>query len=492
MQGLDPAASQALQSQKQIWTQAQLKQAHDIANALSQNALSQHPIYSPWEGASRLANALASNIVQGRQAQAEHDIANYGAEHAAGAFGGAGGDYTQPNTAGPTTSGAVDPNEAAAIAHMESNGNYGEIGPRVAATSSHPEGYALGKYQVMNYDLQDRLKAAGLPAMSEQDFLANHDAQEAQFQHEFGNLRQNHSFADAASMWHSGVPLSQATAQNRTDGYMHTSDYVAKAQKFLSNLNPVSPAGAAELTPQALAAAGAARAPTFASRFGDQPQTFDQQGRPLPQGAPPATFGQRFNANQVQGVPTPMPRPGFPNPSAAALAPPAPAIPQVSVTPRSPATGQPMQGAMTPEERAHIFALMREPSTSERGWKLFDEYIAPGERTAITGYKYMGTPGGGFRPLPEPGTPTEMPGGQQVGRVGVHLFPRGSRIGTPYGVETGGPTGIHQGQGQGLPGGWFAPNTGPVNSGGFPVDENGEVDQLRLQAWQRQGWRPGQ
>src|ERR1700746_652382 len=75
--GLDPGPQQAQQRQQQLWTQNQLQQAHTLAKALQDAALNSHPIYSPWGGASRLADALAGNVVQGAQANAEREQTGY-------------------------------------------------------------------------------------------------------------------------------------------------------------------------------------------------------------------------------------------------------------------------------------------------------------------------------------------------------------------------------------------------------------------------------
>jgi hypothetical protein len=477
---LNPAQSQQNQRQQQLWTQNQVQQAHALAQALQSNALSDHPIYSPWAGAARLADALAGNIVQGRQAGAENAITQYSAQEHQGAFGGQGGDPTVPQTSpeGQPQAG-VDPNEAKAIAHLESGGNYGEIGPQVAATKSHPAGYALGKYQVMNYDLANRLAAAGLPPMNEAEFLRNPDAQEKQFAHEFGGLRQNHSFEDAASMWHSGVPLSTATAEHRTDGYMHTSDYVAKAKHFLQNLNPISPAGAAEAPP------------------------ISPSGEPPPSQMVAGGFGQpQYLGNpNGPGVPTPMPRPAGMGPGGVppTIAPPTPApapapaapagIPHVGVTPsgvapqpqQPPATGQPIPGTMSPAERQHIFNLMSHPATHEQGMALFNEFIKPKTEDMTTGYRYSGTPSAGYRPSQVPTTPVEQPGGQHLWGIGVPLLPPGSRGGSPYGANVSPRGQAPQETGHGR-----------VNAKGYPVSEDGSIDQERLHAWLTQGWRPPQ
>src|SRR5215469_4088507 len=433
---LNPGPQQAAQRQGQIWTEDQVKQAHALAEALQKNALDTHPIYSPWEGAARMADALAGNIVQGRQAEAQREQTGYTEQQLAKTLGIPipGQPSTslpsapEPQNAAPGAMGAVDPNEAAAIAHMESKGNYGEIGPHVAATNSHPAGYALGKYQVMNYDLQDRLKSAGLPPMSEQDFLRNSQAQETQFQHEFGDLRKTHSFEDAASMWHSGVPLQQATAQHRTDGYMHTKDYVAQANHFLHNLNPVSTAQAAE-------APEMSPSERVDSAFG-------------------GNGGYLGNPNGPQ-TPVPMPRPEgmgpgapgggprMPAPAPAPTPPPAgttaPERPHIGVTPRPAGTGQPIPGTMSLQQQHAILNLIGQPATHQLGLALAQKYLMPEQVQAPTGYTYMGTPGAGFTPSQMPGLPQEAP--STTAPFGAHapsLLPgsRGLEVTVP---SVGGP-----------------------------------------------------
>ena len=139
-----------------------------------------------------------------------------------------------------------------------------------------------------------------------------------------------------------------------------------------------------------------------------------------------------------------------------------------------------MPGAMTPAEREHIFNLIRTPATQELGMQLLDRYVLPQQHTAITGHQYFGTPGGGQRPLPEPGTPTEQPGSQHVFGLGVPALPPGSLRGTPFGVDLGGDGGNRT-----------TPQSGEVNSKGYPVHKDGSIDQERLDDWLKQGWRPG-
>jgi hypothetical protein len=92
-----------------------------------------------------------------------------------------------------------------AISAIESGGNYRALGP---VTTSGDRAY--GKYQVMG---------ANIPAWTEQyygtrltpaQFLMNEDAQEKVFEGRFGGYMSQYGPDNAASMWFSGRPLSQA------------------------------------------------------------------------------------------------------------------------------------------------------------------------------------------------------------------------------------------------------------------------------------------
>src|SRR5258708_1530167 len=97
-----------------------------------------------------------------------------------------------------------------AIGTFESGGNYKSVGPETKL------GRALGKYQVMEKELPTQLKQAGLPPMTPREFLNDPEAQDKVFETVFGGLMQKHgNFNDAASVWFSGLPVSQAG--NRKD-----------------------------------------------------------------------------------------------------------------------------------------------------------------------------------------------------------------------------------------------------------------------------------
>lgn len=131
--------------------------------------------------------------------------------------------------------GQVDIKQAGeAIGRIESGGNYSTIGVQTA------HGQALGKYQVMEEFLPDFLAKAGLPAMSRDDFLRNHAAQDQVFAANFsGYMKQTGSFNDAASMWLTGKPLAQAGSAKDALG-TNAQAYVGRANAALAQGAPLA------------------------------------------------------------------------------------------------------------------------------------------------------------------------------------------------------------------------------------------------------------
>jgi hypothetical protein len=121
-----------------------------------------------------------------------------------------------------------------AIGEIESSGNYSAIGVQTA------HGKALGKYQVMEEFLPDFLKKAGLPAMSADEFLKNHSAQDAVFSANFGAyMKQTGSANDAASMWLTGKPMSAAGDAKDAHG-TNAQMYVRRFNAALAKGAPLS------------------------------------------------------------------------------------------------------------------------------------------------------------------------------------------------------------------------------------------------------------
>lgn len=131
--------------------------------------------------------------------------------------------------------GTVDIKQAQeAIGHIESGGNYDTIGVQ----TSH--GRALGKYQVMEEFLPEFLSKAGLPAMTRDEFLKDHGAQDQVFTANFGGyMKKTGSANDAASMWLTGKPLAEAG--NRKDAFgTNAQEYVRRFNAALARNAPLS------------------------------------------------------------------------------------------------------------------------------------------------------------------------------------------------------------------------------------------------------------
>jgi hypothetical protein len=234
-------------------TPSQVAAARQQAQQMSQQANSNEKIQSPYQGFARITQALMGGLLEqdadrqealGRTAAAIESGALFGPGSMAGQSNLVGAGGANPGAGGAHVSSApvtedikwgagVVPMAAAkaAIAGNESGGRYGEIGP-VVAHGSYAGDRAYGKYQVMGKDLADRLAKAGLPNMSPSQFLASPQAQELEFESEFGGLMAKHgSFNDAASMWFSGHPMR---ANDRSsDGWITTPNYINRANRTL-------------------------------------------------------------------------------------------------------------------------------------------------------------------------------------------------------------------------------------------------------------------
>jgi len=105
-----------------------------------------------------------------------------------------------------TGAGINMPAAKAAIANIESGGNYKALGP---TTKSGDRAY--GKYQVMGANIPSWTKQALGVSMTPAEFLANPEAQERVFEDQFArNTAKYGSPQDAASVWFSGKPLAKA------------------------------------------------------------------------------------------------------------------------------------------------------------------------------------------------------------------------------------------------------------------------------------------
>ena len=113
--------------------------------------------------------------------------------------------------------------------------------------------HALGAYGIMQSNLQPWLKEAGMPEMSEQEFLDDPKAQDKLFEFKFGQLQRQYGSADkAANVWFTGSPNPDPT---RNDGGTTAPAYLQKFRSNLlkrtggSNLEAAAKARAEELSP---------------------------------------------------------------------------------------------------------------------------------------------------------------------------------------------------------------------------------------------------
>jgi hypothetical protein len=121
-----------------------------------------------------------------------------------------------------------------AIGQIETGGDYSTIGIQTK------HGRALGKYQVMEEFLPEFLSKAGLPAMTRDEFIKDHAAQDQVFAANFGAyMKKTGSANDAASMWLTGKPLAEAG--NAKDAFgTNAKEYVRRFNAALAKGAPLS------------------------------------------------------------------------------------------------------------------------------------------------------------------------------------------------------------------------------------------------------------
>lgn len=121
-----------------------------------------------------------------------------------------------------------------AIGAKESGGNYTITGPELPSGDQ-----ALGKYGVMRSNLPAWLDQAGLPHMTQSEFLANPSAQDKVFQTVFGGYMQKYGSAnEAAVKWFTGKSISEGGEGNRADALGTTPPrYLADFNKNLAKVS---------------------------------------------------------------------------------------------------------------------------------------------------------------------------------------------------------------------------------------------------------------
>jgi hypothetical protein len=175
-----------------------------------------------------------------------------------------------------------------AIFELESGGNYGAMGPETLSGDR-----AYGAYQVMGANIPAWTKATMGVEMTPEEFLADPAAQDKVFETIFGGNVKRYGFADAASIWHSGVPLRRAIEEGRTDGYMGTDDYTRKAtglygagvnsltqigmesKKYGANWGAMTPEGRTDIKAQEAAIADLGSVIDYVAETSGPGRTFD-------------------------------------------------------------------------------------------------------------------------------------------------------------------------------------------------------------------------
>jgi hypothetical protein len=253
-----------------------------------------------------LAAALTAHGSPGASAPAQNPMAlaaalGAGTPYGAPTMNGAPG--ATPGLAGGTGAlGTYGP----AISKMESGGNYGALGPQ---TSSGDRAY--GKYQVMGANIPAWTQAALGRSLTPQQFLASPQAQDAVFNHQFGQYVQKYGPQNAASMWLTGRTLANggagATDQNGTSGQ-------AYADQFTRNL------GAAPASQAIAQATGSAGSPSWADVQADAQQGdafIASQEAKNGTGAP--SSASAFAPGASSGASSPPANAGAPSPADATL-----------------------------------------------------------------------------------------------------------------------------------------------------------------------------
>jgi hypothetical protein len=120
-----------------------------------------------------------------------------------------------------------NPAWASAIGQIESSNNYGQV------TDSGKGRRALGKYQVMDFNVAPWTREVLGREMTPDEFLANKTAQDTVFEKKFGGFADKYgSPQEAASVWFSGRPM--AVAGNASDRFGTTvPSYVSKFNKAM-------------------------------------------------------------------------------------------------------------------------------------------------------------------------------------------------------------------------------------------------------------------
>jgi len=139
-----------------------------------------------------------------------------------------------------------------AVGMVEGSGNYDPPHPTVKS-GQYAGQHALGKYGVMQGNLQSWLKEAGMPTMSEQEFINDHAAQDKLAGFKLGQYQEETGSANKAALkWFTGDPNADLS---RSDGGSTAGQYLQRLNSNLartasaSDLDTIAQKRAGELLP---------------------------------------------------------------------------------------------------------------------------------------------------------------------------------------------------------------------------------------------------
>jgi hypothetical protein len=209
-----------------------LRKKREIADLLAQQAIGGE--YRNWgDGVGGIMKALGARIMEnklGPQEDAERQriseiLGGLGGGGEMGPVAGAPTGFTGAGFSGTPSTMPGGGNYRDAIASIESSGDYSAMGP---VTKSGDRAY--GRYQVMGANIPDWTKEALGQSLTPEQFAQNPQAQDAVFDHRFGGYVNQYGPQGAASMWFSGDPTPDGSADQL--GTSDT-DYVTKFMQAL-------------------------------------------------------------------------------------------------------------------------------------------------------------------------------------------------------------------------------------------------------------------
>lgn len=119
--------------------------------------------------------------------------------------------------------------EAIAAVESRGSGDYAAIGP-VVKKGMYKGQRAYGRYQVMEGNIAPWTKAAVGRSYTVDEFMASPEVQDAVAAYQLQQAKDKYgTWEDAASVWFSGRPVSQAG--NASDGFTTVPDYIAKFRR---------------------------------------------------------------------------------------------------------------------------------------------------------------------------------------------------------------------------------------------------------------------